>query len=190
MIFEGRVWRHVPAGAHPLDFEYLITAKGRWNRRGQYGCLYTALSADTVIAEYRRVLERRGLRGRRDLVVLEVRIDPVFDLVSALAKPETRLTAREGSIDLRITANDPRVIGDSEDDLEFCRTIADVVRERGHFAVLAPSAATETGRVLAIYPENKPDRIQIHLAAPRLQLNHGPDPLIDELGQLRRPVPA
>ena len=189
MIFEGRVWRHVPAGAHPLNFEHLITAKGRWNRRGQYGCLYTALTADAVVAEYRKVLERRGIRGRRDLVVLEVRIDPVFDLVTALAKPETRLTAREGTIDLRINANDPRVIGDSEDDLEFCRTIADVVRERGHYAVLAPSAASQTGRVLAIYPENKPDRIQIHLAAPRRQLNYGPDPLIDELGQLRRPVP-
>jgi hypothetical protein len=52
LTFEGRVWRHVPAGAHPLDFHYLITASGRWNRRGQYGCLYTAITAEVAIAEY------------------------------------------------------------------------------------------------------------------------------------------
>ena len=28
MIFDGRIWRNVPAGAHPLNFEYLITAEG------------------------------------------------------------------------------------------------------------------------------------------------------------------
>jgi RES domain-containing protein len=189
LIFEGRVWRHVPAGAHPLDFQYLITASGRWNRRGQYGCLYTALTAEVAIAEYRKLVERRGIRSRRDLVALEVRIDPVFDLVTALSTSETRLTAREGEIDLRIQLRDPRVSGDTEDDLEFCRTIADTARESRHYGILAPSAAIPVGQILAIYPENRPDHIWINLAAPRVKLNYGPDALVDDNDQLRRPAP-
>lgn len=189
MIFEGRVWRHVSAGAHPLNFEYLITARGRWNRRGQYGCLYTALTAEVAVAEYRKVVQRRGLRSRRDLVMLEVWIDPVFDLTAVLGRPSTRVTARGGEIDLRIRRDDPRIAGDSEDDLEFCRTVADAAREAGHYGILAPSAALRRGQILAIYPENRPDHIRIQLAAARIELNYGVDPLLDDQDRFRRPLP-
>jgi RES domain-containing protein len=187
--FEGRVWRHVPAGAHPLDFAHLITAKGRWNRRGQYGCLYTALTADVAIAEYAKAFTRFAISEDRDLVALEVRIGPVYDLQSTLEQTETRLTARGGEIAIRLSQNDPRVVGDTEDDLELCRTVADAVREHGHYAIRAPSAAQAGGSVLAMYPENRPDHIRIQLAAPRLELNYGPDPLIDCAGELLRPLP-
>lgn len=190
MTFEGRVWRHVPAGAHPLNFEYLITAGGRWNRRWQYGCLYTAPTPEVTIAEYRKIVKRWGLRSPRDLVMLDVWIDPVFDLSTLLRRRETRLSARGGEIDLRIVQDDPRIAGDSEDDLEFCRTVADVARESGHYAILAPSAALPAGQALAIYPENRPDHIRIQLAAPRIELNYGPDPLLDDQDRLRRPLPA
>ena len=78
------MWRHVPKGAHPLHvgkiFKY---AHGRWNRRGQYGCLYTALTADGATAEYEKLLAVNGYTGPRDLVSIRVaRLRPVLDLTS------------------------------------------------------------------------------------------------------------
>lgn len=30
--YTGPTWRHVPAGAHPLNLQFLLQAGGRWNR--------------------------------------------------------------------------------------------------------------------------------------------------------------
>jgi hypothetical protein len=82
LSFAGTVWRHVPRGAHPLDFSHLIAASGRWNRAGLYGCLYTALTPEGAAAEYRKHNMRRGLRSDRDLVALSVVVEHVLDIAS------------------------------------------------------------------------------------------------------------
>lgn len=188
MKFEGRVWRHVPQGAHPLDFHYLIHAAGRWNRRGLYGCLYTALTPRGAAAEHRKHARRRGLSRPRDLVALDVEVDATFD-VAAWAEVETGRRTRHPDED-RWLWPPPDVPltafrGDEADDLEACRRLADWARTHGYLALLAPSAAVDDEQVLAVYPENRPARIDIRDADLRHPLNYGEDAFIDDAGDVR-----
>lgn len=50
---------------------------------------------------------------------------------------------------------------DERADLEACRVLADWARIQGYLALHAPSAAAEDERVLAIYPENLPARLDL-----------------------------
>ena len=64
-----------------------MLADGRWNRAGEYGCLYTSLSREGAVAEYEKMLTRFGLAPeedqRRDLVTVRVTVSPVLDLTTA-----------------------------------------------------------------------------------------------------------
>lgn len=88
------MWRHIPEGAHPLDFSKLIRAGGRWNRKGRYGCLYTALTAEGAAAEYRKHFMRRNFRRPRDLCCLEVKIEHVLDIPDLLAASSSQAALR------------------------------------------------------------------------------------------------
>lgn len=188
MTFEGRVWRYLPAGAHPLHFHHLIHAAGRWNRRGLYGCLYAALTPSGAVAEHGKHERRRGLSRPRDLVALDVWVDPVFDLVTWLEEPRPirvpGLPGRSRPPDL----SRDQATGDGATDLEACRRVADWVRTHGFVAVLAPSAALEGERVLAIYPENAPRHLRLLETGVRHPLNYGDRAVLDAHGQLRRPL--
>jgi RES domain-containing protein len=79
------VWRHVPAGAEPLHFGWMQRARGRWNtQRPRISCLYTAYEDDGALAEYDKLaLEPGYARQPRDLVSLQVDVEPVLDLTDA-----------------------------------------------------------------------------------------------------------
>lgn len=198
MRFQGRVWRHIPAGAHPLDFSALINAGGRWNRIGMYGCLYTALSPVGAAAEYRKHFVRRGLRRDRDIVCLEVTVEYVLD-VGAISSPGTTrpmvLFPNAGSLGIgpfQVPA--PQVnlnwlIGDTPADLDHCRTIADWARGHGYLALQTPSAAMTGEFTLPIYPENRPHELQITVASGPVAMNYGPDPYVSDQGNPRRSIP-
>jgi RES domain-containing protein len=154
--YKGIVWRHIPAGGQPLHVGYILHAAGRWNRCGLYGCLYTSLSPEGAIAEYRKYLKQAGIAPRlvrpRDLVSLDVEISPVFDLTdaaSSLIPPSSHL-----------------LIGDSEDDLEECRALADYIRSQDYAGILAPSSALPGARNLIIYIDG---------LAGNIIVNEGPD---------------
>lgn len=191
MRFQDRVWRHIPRGAHPLDFSALISAAGRWNRAGTYGCLYTSTSAAGAAAEYRKHFVRRGLGRERDLVGLSVDVRYVLDLpeiVRAAARAILHPT-RSGTT-LTLPLVDPRqLLGDGEDDLEHCRALADWARRHGFLAVLAPSAAPGGADTLAIYPENRPRDLRIAVDVGPLPLNYGPDAFVGPNGAPLRPTP-
>lgn len=120
-----------------------------------------------------------GLAGRAPL-----RSRLVAVLRPFLGSPGRRLYLR-----LPPPVDTVRITGDSAADLEHCRRIADWALGNGYLAIRAPSAADGGGEVLAIYPENRPERLRFEVG-PRYALNHGPTPLADDRGRLVQPVPA
>ena len=161
MRHKGEVWRHVPAGDHPLHVGYILRASGRWNRAGVYGCLYTAFSKDGAVAEYEKYLERENSSFvksiPRELVSIKVDINPVLDL-----------TNQKTSL---VPPSSPFLVGDDPDDLEKCRVLADTAREQGYAAIIAPSAAREGEKNLIIYIDRPAGNIQLDDGGKREPLN-------------------
>jgi RES domain-containing protein len=63
----------------------VLTAWGRWNRAGQYGCLYLALTPEGALAERERYAARAALSGLsfgpHELVSIDLTIvDGALDL--------------------------------------------------------------------------------------------------------------
>jgi len=161
--FSGLVWRHVPVGAVPLHvgriFKY---SEGRWNRRGEYACLYTALTREGALAELARLRATRGsIVGSRDLVsILVARLEPVLDLTDPPVYRVTALAAGERPDAALMTAN-----GDAA--YEHCRCLADEARRQRCTALVVPSAALTGDRNLIIY---------FDVVAPKqVDIDDGPD---------------
>lgn len=158
-IFSGIVWRHVPRGANPLHLGWILRAAGRWNRQGVYGSLYTALTPDGALAEYRKYLSLARVPSgisARDLVSIRVnRAGPVLDLLDDDVRSAL-------GVDLKTLA------GDEPDNLETCRAIADWARSEGNTALLVPSATLVGASNLVIY---------VDAPARNLDIEDGPDRL-------------
>lgn len=170
--FDGIVWRHVPAGAHPLHAGWILRASGRWNRPGRYGCLYTATSRGGAVAEWQRYVERAGPgtdRRPRDVVSIVVRVRPVADFT------DHTFCRRFGVTLAQLT-------GDADADWEACRTLADVLRAERYRALHAPSAALTGTANLIIYLEGAADDLLLNEGGDRTALNYGPDPLASRSG--------
>ncbi|NNG15481.1 MAG: RES family NAD+ phosphorylase [Gemmatimonadales bacterium] len=164
MTFEGEVWRYLPRGAHPLDLSFLLQADGRWNRAGEYACLYTSLTRNGAIAEYDKWLGQRvGLMPRddaeRDLVTIRVRLASVCDVTDAGVRRRLGVT-REA------------ITRDTTASLELCRTIADWARARQYGAILSPSAAAGSANNLNIYIDVRPADIELAVGSHCEALNY------------------
>lgn len=161
--FAGLVWRHVPVGAVPLHIGKLFKySEGRWNRRGEFACLYTALTRAGALAELAKVRATAGsLAGARDLVSIQVRqLEPVFDLTDSSLYRATALAAGEQPDASLMTATGNTAY-------EHCRRLAEAARTRGCTALIVPSAAQRGERNLVIY---------FDVVAPKqVDIDDGPD---------------
>ena len=123
MKFSGKVWRHIPAGSYPLNLRYLLLASGRWNRAGEYGCLYTSLTRAGAAAEFRKYLQAAGAgegfpTRPRELVSLRVTVEPVLDLTDPFTSP--------------VPTSSHFLTADDDASLESCRALADALRAQGY----------------------------------------------------------
>ncbi len=122
-----------------------------------YGCLYTALTSEGALAEYRRYRAQAAATRQpdaRDLVSIRVnRIGPVFDVTEADACAQVGV-----ALDV--------LTGDEPDDVETCRTVADWARAQGYQGLLVPSAVLPRSKNLVIYIDGP---------AGNIDLEEGPD---------------
>jgi RES domain-containing protein len=162
--FDGVVWRHVPAGAHPLHVGFILLARGRWNRFGEYGCLYTSLTREGVVAEYRKELTQRtgitpDMDQHRDLVSIHVHAEQVLDL-------------SQESERLRVGVSLEALTGDTDDAIEICHLVADLARLEGYQAILSPSAALAGAHNLNLYIDGRAAAVQLMEGADRVPMNY------------------
>lgn len=138
--FEVTVFRHLPPQYEALDSSGSLRAGGRWNPRGEYGVLYTALDEETAKAELERLAERQGLTlddfAPRDLVSIEVSLSKVLNLT-------------DDNISEQLGIKESEIVGN---DVSLCLEISRLARRAGFEAILAPSA-TKKGAVLVVFPD-------------------------------------
>jgi hypothetical protein len=159
--FTGKAWRHIPAGSYPLNLRYLLLASGRWNRAGEYGCLYTSLTRTGAEAEYRKYLRAAGAGGQfparpRELVSLIVTVEPVMDLTDPAASP--------------VPPTSHFLTMDDDASLESCRALADALRAQGFAALITPSAAKAGAKNLVLYFDGPARNLDLDEGGDRLPL--------------------
>jgi len=123
-----------------------------------------------ALAEYRKHFVDNGfgvapgLLAPRDLVSVDVRVEPVLNLTSA-----------EVRADLGIALE--HLVGDTKADLAACRRTAWEDVRSGHRGILAPSAAKKGERTLMLYVESDRGRLVVSNDPDRISINYGPNPL-------------
>ena len=163
MRYQGKVWRHIPAGGFSLHAGYILKASGRWNRAGVYGCIYTSLTQPGAIAEYQKYLHFAGITDPnlvkpREIVSIIVDIDPVMDLLDKKASP--------------IPVNSRFLTGDNPSDIVSCRLLADYLRSEGYSGIIAPSAAADDEKNLIIYIDGPAENVELEDGGDRIPILH------------------
>jgi len=163
-LFDGLVWRYVPKDAHPLHVGFILMARGRWNREGEYGCLYTSLTREGAVAEYGKELARiAGVTPEedqpKDLVSIFILARQVLDLTDAAVRARFEVTLEQ-------------ITSDRFEDLEVCRSVADIARLQGYNAILSPSAAAAGRENLNLYIDGRAGDIRLMEGPDREPLNY------------------
>ncbi len=163
MVFRERVWRHVPPGTVALHIGKIWKhSEGRWNRRGEYACLYTALTRAGAVGELERLKHMYGSAiGARDLVSIDVhRLEPALDLTD---NPSYEALG----VSVGVTPDASLLVADGDLAYEHCRRLADHAQQQGYTGLLVPSAAVPGEVNLIIY---------FDVVAPKqLEIDDGPE---------------
>jgi RES domain-containing protein len=161
MKFEGEVWRHIPAGAHPLNLRYVLRAAGRWNRVGLYGCLYTSLTEKGAQAEFDKFLIISGLSlvkiKPREIVSIKARVNNVLDITSnqnGYVNPDALF-----------------LVGDEHTQIDKCHSLADAARLAGYNGLLVPSAAMKNEKNLIIYIDGPSEEVDLDVGGKRISIS-------------------
>jgi hypothetical protein len=146
-------------------------ARGRWNtQRPRLACLYTAITREGAVAEYRKHFADAGIAGGgrprpRDLVSILVDVSPVLNLTDDGVLKELRLSSAA-------------LTGPRHTAYPLCHRVAREAVAARFRAILAPSAACEGERVLLVYPESSHGRLLLRNGPDRIPLNYGTVPLV------------
>ncbi len=98
----------------------------------------------------------RGVTKPRELVSLQVEIDPVMDLTDPNVSP--------------IPTSSPFLTGDLPQELDDCRTLADYLRAQGFSGIITPSAALSKQKNLIIYYDGIASNLDIDFGGDRIPL--------------------
>lgn len=162
MPWSGRVWRYVPKDAFALHFGYVLKARGRWNRAGQYGCLYLAMSQAGALAEHHKYADEAALSGLpfgpHELVSIDLTI-----LNAALDLTDPSIQRTFGVTTAQLRADGPAAY-------ELCCSIADIARAQGVFVLFVPSAPLAGATNIIVYQEVPPANCQLKVGPDRISI--------------------
>jgi RES domain-containing protein len=148
--WSGSAFRHVAPSFDPLSTRGSELHGGRWNQRGT-PALYLALSEETALAEFERLVAQRAQSRDaflpRNLAVVRVEMERVV---------EVGFPAPSGT-------GPPRA---ADDMLETCRAAGARAVCAGVSGLLAPSA-TGIGSILVAFPGNFTGRDRLELVEVR-----------------------
>ncbi len=137
------MYRHFAPGYGALSGEGARRLGGRWNPPDSFAVLYAASDVATVDAEFDRQLALARLRPDsvrpRDLATIKIELRRVLDL----REPRIR------------DALDVSLAELLADDTAVSRAIGEAAQHLGYEAILAPSAASGPGYVVAIFLTNR-----------------------------------
>lgn len=119
------------------------------------------------------MLDLRGISTR-------VEIHPPAWTLRSLFAIDPRPRARGSRFSLYVDANCLR--GDGPPATRHCLGVADWARRHGYVAI-------ESGETLAVYPENRPEDLDISVSAGPFALNYGASPYVDSGGFPARSSP-
>jgi RES domain-containing protein len=164
VAIRGRWWRHTPRGGEPWHLP-VVAASNRWQRGPVVAALYLADSPETVWAEWYRHLAEIAMPPLealpRELWHWQVDLERVADLTSPAALGSLGLPA-------------PRP---ARRDWPSFQRVGEALYRAGWPALVAPSAARPSGRVLCVFrpiarprgiePCPPPERVAVPPAPPR-----------------------
>jgi hypothetical protein len=93
-----------------------------------------------------------GSAKPRDIVSILVEISPIYDLTDPA--------------DSRVPPSSGFLTGDSDGDLDQCRSLADYIRSQGYAGIVAPSSALPGAKNLIIYFDGLASAIPTLLEGP------------------------
>jgi len=139
--FSDTVFRHVSMEFDCHSGEGASSRGGRWNPPESFPTLYTALSLETMAAEFLRLAARSGLSPElllpRKICHFTASLASVVDLTSKVGLQAVGLSPTDVA----------------SDDWSSCRVVGEAVCKFGYEGLLSRSASG-TGTVLVVFPLN------------------------------------
>ncbi len=137
----------------------MLKARGRWNRAGEYGCLYLAMSQSGALAERSRYADEAALSGLpfgpHELVSIDLTI----------VKGALDLT--DSGVQRKFVVTTAQLRADGPGAYDLCCSIADIARAQGDFVLFVPSAPLAGATNIIVYQEVPPANCQLSVGPDR-----------------------